>query len=383
MSGGEATGLTVRVWRPRFSPYAPTSVYVGEFMPDRYEHAITCGYGFDTMSCSCAASIEEADWWLANACGGHVIVRDEAGISVWEGRVDSVGVSLGGLAITRGPLTETANRCVVTYQLLDTTSNEGGEQKRTNAADNADAQARYGIQYQILSAGAVSTAYAEQIRDAYVALNAWPRTPKDLTLGAGEVGLSLTCKGYAHWLNYPYRLANASGVVAVSAKIAAVLAADPNGFFGGANQIATNALPVQALEDQDRTASEIIADLVGLGDASYNRYLFGIWEERVVRYEAAPMTFTYQQRGDDPRQMVEDTAGNAIQPWAVRPGKWLLFTNLLPGALVAQSLANEPEAERSMFIESVQYSAPNGLRLQGGVVNSLRQALAQWGVTGI
>ena len=95
------------------------------------------------------------------------------------------------------------------------------------------------------------------------------------------------------------------------------------------------------------------------------------------------MTFTYQQRGDDPRQMVEDTAGNAIQPWAVRPGKWLLFTNLLPGALVAQSLANEPEAERSMFIESVQYSAPNGLRLQGGVVNSLRQALAQWGVTGI
>lgn len=384
MTEAQGRGLSVQVFKPAFVPFLPTAGRVGELHPSAYSHTLTLGVGFDTADLSQAVTAEEAGWWFANACGGHVEVRDDTDTTVWEGRVNVVGVDAGGLSQKRGPLVEVANRCVVTYQLLVPDSTEGQEQKRTDPANNTESQARYGIQYRILGAGAQTTADALQVRDAYAALNAWPPIPKALSLtGGAEVRLSLSCKGYAHWLNYPYRLANVSGTTTISAKIAAVLAADPNSFFTGPNDIATNALTTPALEDQDRTAGEIIADLVARGDASLNRYLFGVWEGRSCVYQPAPSVIEYVQRGFGPQQIIEDRAGSRIDPWAVRPGKWLGVADLLPGSLGGAPLSANPDPERSLFIEQVQYRAPYGLQVSGGEVSSLRQALAQWGITGV
>lgn len=384
MSKHQALGLSVQVYKPSFAPYVPKASFLGTLStPDSYEHVLTVGVGYDTMQVSKSISRDKGDWWLVNGCGAHVEVIDETASIVWEGRVDSVSLSVGGYTEQRGPLSEIANRCTVTYQLLDTDTNESQEQKRTDAANNTDSQAKYGIQHAILSAGSVTTAQANQIRDTYVMARGWPAVAKQLSLGGGAVTITLSCKGYYHWLNYPYRLANVTGTVGISTKIAAVLAADPNSFFGGANQIASNTFAVQYLEDQDRSAAEIIADLVALGDASYGRMLFGMWEGRAVRYEAAPTQAVYQQRVTDPRQVIEDMSSNVIQPWAVRPGNWVLLTSMLPGALMGISTAGGEETERSMFIESVRFGSPYGLDLTSGTVNNYRQALAQWGITGV
>ena len=383
MTEHEALGLTIQVYKPTFAPYVPTASHIGTFRAASYEHESAVGIGYDRMRCTAAMSQEDADWWLDQACGAHVVVRDETNTVVWEGRVNTVGWASGGRSVQIGPLSDVANRCVVTYQLLNTDTNEAGEQKRTDAANNTDSQARYGIQHQILAAGAITTAQADQRRDVYVLANGWPLVGQTLQFGGGEGSLSLDCLGYWYWLNYPYRLANVTGTVTVSAKLAAVLAADPNAFFGGANQITSNALTVQQLEDQDRLASEIIADVVSLGDASYNRYLFGVWTDRVVKYEAAPTTAEYLQRISDPRQVVTDLAGNVVHPWAIRPGKWLLLGDVQPGTLIAQNMAGMLQSRRSMFIERVHYTSAYGLQMNSGVVNSYRQALAQWGVTGM
>jgi len=391
MSEHQAVGLSVQVYAPAFgTAYTPKNGTLGKFDFSGYDHTLTSGVGFDTMGTSRACSVEEAYWWLGNACGAHVEVQDETAVVVWEGRVDTVSVSTGGFSIQRGPLSETANRCVVTYQLMDPGTGlaawaaEGQEQKRTLAANHTVAQAKYGIQTAILSAGLVTTDRANNIRDTYAILNSWPRVPKQLSLGGGDTTVSLACKGYYHWLNYPYRLANTTAIANLSDKIVTVLAADPNHFFDMPNQIATNTLWVPALEDQDRSASEIISDMVALGDAAYNRYTFGVWQNREARYGITPTIIEYQQRADDKRQAVEDMGDNEVRPWAVLPDKWITFTNVLPGSLSAQvGIYQGQEQERAMFIESVKYSSPAGLTLQGGQVNTLKQRLAQWGLTGI
>jgi hypothetical protein len=382
--GHQAFGVTVEVWTPSFGTvFLPTAVRLGLFDWETYEHTLAVGLGYDSMNCAKACNWEEAYHWLGYGLGAHVQATDDAGVTIWEGRVNQVQVSAAGLSVSKGPLQDVGNRVVVTYQLKVDASDEGQEQKRTDPGNNLTSQARYGICYQTLSGGSTTTARANQIRDAYLALNAWPRMPKELSLGGGDVRVTLNCLGYAHWLNYPYRYVTSKAMTTVSAKLAAVLAASPNGFFGGGNIITTNALAVPGFEDTDKTAADIIGELVNLGDAALNRYLFGIWANRIVRYEAAPTTTEYQQRTDDPRQVVENMHGHVVNPWAVRPGKWLAFSNLGAGSLVGRTGPGLPEEERTMFIESVQFRAPYGLTLSGGVVNDLVQALAQWGIGSI
>lgn len=391
MSEHQALGLSVQVYTPAFgTTYTPKSGSLDAFDFSSYDHTLTAGIGFDSMTVTRSCSVEEAYRWLGDACGAHVEVQDETAGIVWEGRVDTVSMSTGGFTISRGPLLEIANRCVVTYQLLDVntgeavSTGEGQEEKRTDAANHEASQAKYGIRYTVLAAGTIATERARNIRNAYMNLNAWPRVPKQMALGGGDTSVTLSCKGYYYWLNYPYRLANTTTMIHLSDKIIAVLAADPNSFFDMPNQIAANTLHVPALEDQDRMGSEIIADLVALGDASYNRYMFGIWQNRAARYEMIPTILEYQQRTDDKRQVIEDMSSNVVQPWAVLPGKWMTFTSVLPGSLAAQvGVYQGAESERTMFIESVKFTSPYSLTLQGGQVNNLKQRLAQWGLTGI
>ena len=395
MSQHESLGLSAQVYSPMFGEiFSPIGSSLGEFDFGTYTHTITTGVGFDTLSMSAATALEKAYWWLANACGAHVEVQDQTGVVVWEGRVDSVTIQEGGLTIMRGPLLDVANRVIVSYQLLESNSSiveptvstgEGQEQKRTNAANHETSQARYGIQTQVLSGGTITTARARNIRNTYLTLNAWPRMPQDAVLGgSASVSVTLECRGYWHWLKYPYRLANTEDMVHLSDKIATVLAADPNSFFDGANQIAANTMHVPALEDQERSASEIIAGLVGMGDTTYQRYVFGVWANRACIYGAAPVITEYQYRTDDKRQVVEDMAGAVVQPWSVLPGKWVEFTRVQPGSLDAQvGVYQSAEDPRTMFIEQVKYTAPYGFSMSGGVVNSLVQRLAQWGLTGL
>lgn len=376
--------LEPMLFRPTFAPYSPTASFIGTFAPSAYSHVISATKGFDSMSASQSCSLADGFMWLQEACGAHVTVRGDREETVWEGRVNTVSLSAGGYTVERGPLTDVANRVVVSYQIKWDESGEGHEEKRTAAYDDTDSQARYGVCYRCLSAGAQTTGRAQVIAQVYLSRYGWPKVPKRLGLGGEAVTVSLSCLGYYHWLNFPYRNLSKAATTA-SAKLTDLLTQDPNLFFSeGYSRIDTNAVATNWFEDSDRAASEIANEIVALGDASYNRMLFGVWEGRQVVYEAAPTQLAYQQRFDDKAQVVEDMTGARVPPWYVRPGKWVGFPHLFPGALRDQQPAvGTRETDRTMFIEQVTYTMPYSLEMQGSAVNNLTQALAQWGLTGL
>jgi hypothetical protein len=73
-------------------------------------------------------------------------------------------------------------------------------------------------------------------------------------------------------------------------------------------------------------------------------------------------------------QQIRTPAGVHVAPWNVLPGRWLQFADLLPDA---PAVTNPYQDMRLMFIESVTYTAPRGLAMQGGRTDRLPQLLAR------
>jgi hypothetical protein len=76
---------------------------------------------------------------------------------------------------------------------------------------------------------------------------------------------------------------------------------------------------------------------------------------------------------------ITDMQDKIVAPYAVRPGRWLLFTDLMPSKSIAIDLRDEP---RALLIKRVEFTAPNELRLNGAEANTLPQILAQYGLGG-
>jgi len=172
------------------------------------------------------------------------------------------------------------------------------------------------------------------------------------------------------------------GSINASSKITNVIAAAPNAWigFGSTNYIDTNALQAGAWEDEDRLALNIIKGAVAMGDASQNRWLFGVYANRECHYYQAPTELEYQMRLSELGIQLETMQGARIRPWAVMPGDWLLFPDFLVGRTIPTALREDP---RAMFLESGTFKAPWSLTLKGGDMDELPQLLAQYGLAGV
>jgi hypothetical protein len=120
---------------------------------------------------------------------------------------------------------------------------------------------------------------------------------------------------------------------------------------------------------------------VALGDPSdFARYTFGVYDDRQAYYKKMPTAIEYVYRLSSGSQAIETTGGARVQPWNVRPAKWLEIPDFLIGrAAGGGNLRDDP---RNVFIESVTYTAPFGLTINGGKVSTLKQKMAQLGLGG-
>lgn len=391
----ETLGLSVQVYEPRITltPGTPNTVAVtprGHYVAlhgaqiSAYSHTVAALGGFLDCSFSLGLPYDAVDAWIEGGLGRHVEVYDEAGGCVWEGFIDAVEVTVGGFSLVRGPLTDIGNRVKLVYSTVDTTTSPPtvGVRASTDWVEDTESQWRYGVWPKVLSTGGVSVALAEQLRDNYLAEHARPETTKRLNLspgGAQGFTLSLRCKGYVARLDFPYEQKVTTGEGALSDKLAAILAAEPNGLFSGA-EIAANALPVGLWEGQDRLGWDLIKALTAKGDASYRRHLFGVYAGRRAVYGPAPEEAEYVQRLGDPRQAISTVRGQRVLPWAVRAGRWIRFTDLLVGRFTGATVRDDP---RSLFIESMTYTLPYTLTIEGGKVATIDQRLAQMGLAGM
>lgn len=357
-----------------------------------YGHEIAAVGGFDSCAFSVGGSITDAERWYERV-GSHVEVSNPAGIIVWEGFVNSVGISVGGIEITRGPLLDIVNRLTVSYSEVSrsyeaTNRTMGGEQLYTDIYNDVPSQATWGIQEIILSAGTVAPGEAEQLRQTYTDDNKEPQISQNINLSGSGTGVSVSveCSGYIKMLDkYIYSdVGSGASTSDLSQKIKDVITADPNGILStNFNYIDTNTTTVSRYDDDYMTARSAIDAMIPLGDASFNRYIWGVYAGRIVKYNAIPTDIKYTYDLTDSNGAILNQANTAVDPWDVVPGEFITINGL---SLASTNPVTTSSAVRlepgTMFIESVSYSAPLGVQLSGGKHDKVTQQINRLGLGG-
>jgi len=352
---------------------------------DAYTHETKAMGGYYSAQMTIKDRQEDLEEWFENGLGRHIEVYNHALERIWEGFVNQVDLSLGALSITRGPLLSIANRCRVVYSTIgyDAVTNEPilGIRAVTPVADDTDSQTRYGIVEKVVSAGGLTAAIAAQVRDSYINEYRDPMTTERLGQGGGQQAV-IHCLGYGAFLEaYSYYDdAPAAATQDLSVKMAAILDADPNGLFDSGNaEITENTTPASEQDDQYRVAWSIIKSLVAEGDDTFAKYVFGVYNDRKVIYEPVETDLTYRLRLSDAGQRVETLPGALVRPWDVKPGKWIFISDFLVGRTQPDDLQKDP---RNIYIESVKFTAPYSVDVQGGRASTISQVLKRMGLGG-
>ena len=212
--------------------------------------------------------------WVQNGLCRHIVVKDDALVTIWEGFVNKVTITGGPLSIVIGPLLDTANRCAVTYSELD--GNVYSERKTTEVANDEVAQAKYGIIEQSLSVSGANPSKADQIRDTFLAETAWPAITHDIAAVKHEPNIVVDCLGYSRWLERViYGQTATTGDVYLEDKLKSVILAEPNGYFDiGVYSLLKELLLNTNFEEEGAGGADIWADWVeSAGDGTLTRIL--------------------------------------------------------------------------------------------------------------
>jgi hypothetical protein len=381
----EAIGLTILIAEPLLSQRAGTAKSYTQEIAE-YTHHRAAFLDFDKASITIKSDHLDAEDWIEFGLGRDVIVKDEFLDTVFNGFANTVEIVAGALTIKIGPLMGIGNRVSAVYAILDTTVNPPtvGDRTVTTIEENEDSQLLYGIIEKIVSAGQITTVEANQLRDTFLEENRLPETSQGInSMGAGPgISIRLEILGYGHWLKaFVYNQTIASGVTQISDKIEAVLTAEVavNSIIStDYTKIAFNGVLVTAYEIDDPYGMTVIKELVAYGDVNYDRYMFMIDENKQAVYLKQPVDWDYQFSISDSE--LRTLGGSLIMPWAIKPGKWIFINDFLTGRPLKESLRTDP---RMVFIESIDYTAPYGFRIQGSKSNTFKQILGQFGMKGL
>jgi len=354
---------------------------------DSYSHDIRAVGGYWSARIGLSDDLDVLEDWIEDGLGRDILVHDEALDIVWEGFVNKISLSAGELAYEIGPLLDIGNRVKVVYSSIDNSVEPPilGTRTATAQADDSASQARYGIIEKILSSGGSTATQAEQNRDTWLAENAWPAVSIDLNLGQGSgQSMTLDCLGYWHMLGaYTYANTGVTGEENLSTKVTNILGGDPNGIFStDYSRVASNTLQVEKYENDDKTGLELLKGLNALGDSSDRRYVMGVYAGRRVLYTQVTDEVEYLKRITANSDFT-DTLQGIVQPWNVQPGKWVFVPDFLVGRLPPVSRDSLNRDPRTGLIEVSSLRAPRGVRVSGGKVSQLDQALAKQGLAGV
>lgn len=390
----KSTGISISVFKPTIDMGVPSYVPAGMLLDDSiaqqidtYSHEILANGGWWSASLALKGALVDTEDWFDNGLNRHVEVYNPALVKIWEGFVNRVTLSAGTLSAVRGPLLDAANRASVTYTpILDATATPPimGVQTTTLVADDAASQNKYGILEDVVSGGQLLddgvTDEAVQQRNTFLNEMREPETTEDLGVGAmSEPTVELELLGYAHRLGRWIVQDLTAATIQIDTKLQTVMALDPNGMFSTDYAgISANALLTSRYEDDNRTAWDVIQSLVSVGDAADDRYTFGVYGGLKAFYAPLPSDTAYQHRIADPLIQIETYGtGTKIEFWDVLPAKWMFLSDFLVGRPQPVDRRLDP---RYVFIESVQFSAPNDLQISGNKVGKLAQMIAKKGM---
>lgn len=358
--------------------------------PDKWTHTSQADGGFWSARLVLSADHLAAEDWLANGLARHVEARS-GGMIVWEGFANLISIRVGAATVSIGPLSDLANKVKASYRTIsiNVTPPIPSYPAATAFAEDDNSQERYGILEAYLSLGETTSSLATQARDVYLSEHTNPRPTSDIAISGGSpVQIEVDFLGYVHYLKrYAYNQTASSSAITIPAKIQAILAANPNAGFFSANygRWASNATPVTQYENDNQMALEIINDHVAKGDSSNNRYLFGVYGNAETRYEIVPSgssqaNVSYYHIYREGAYALTDAGGAPIPAWEMLPGKWIQRPDFLIGRDARPSIL---EDLRSEFIESLTFTTPDQININGNRVYRLPQLLARMGLGGM
>lgn len=385
------SGLAVFFYSPAFDlatpVYAPYSVPV----PDLSSVALS-GLSFEQhanggmISASITLALDSVDSQrlFEHALGWHVVVKNLAQAIVFEGWVNRITRGFGAIQGEHGPLQDVINRASVVYTpILDPTTNPitTGPQTVTTIADDADSQARYGIFEQVINGGQLllygATDEAAQLRDSTIISRRWPVMSENVTIGTSAVPtVTLDALGYSQRLRSWIVNDATQATVRYDTKIGIVIALDPMGITQ-TGTIDANASLASREEIENRTAWDVLDNLCQRGDATYQRYTWGIYADRRLDYRVQPARAApaYIHEITAPTMKVlEASSLHPVDLWDVRPAQWMYLPDY-PALDVGI-----PRDPRFWFIETVTFAWPNSLTINGVELSTLPQLLAQKGL---
>jgi hypothetical protein len=387
MTVHQSTGLSVSYSDPLLK--SPRSGFLGRLTDEisglDFEKAAFGGWV--SLRLELAANLVDVNAWVERGIGRHIEVHNPYLDLIFEGFVNTINPSAGTVSTVVGPLVDIGNRVSVMYApILDDTVSPPivGSRTPTTIAQNTGSQGLYGIWEKELSGGTCIQGDAERYRDTFLANRARPPTTQTLNIGGGGgVSLSLEVLGYKEFLN-AYIYADATtGTRTISTKLTDVLAYDPNNVFSADySQIETNAYLTSREEEDSAFAMSVIKSLVALGDVNDDPYTFGVVGSRVVTYRNANALATrYEHRITSPDLRVQTYGlGGDVDPWDVEAGEWLYVPDWLVGTSPPVDRNDDP---RYIFIETMRFTAPDSLSINGTTLENLPQLLAKQGMGGM
>lgn len=350
-----------------------------------YGQTVTRDAGYNDASFSISGQLGNLEEWIDNGLGRHIEVYTHELRKMFEGFANRLVITAGAFNQEVGPLVDIANQIVVLYQPLDPTSDPPatGPETETTAATNDDSQDLYGVWEVVYNAGSINGTgtLAEQYRDVLLGDVAWPKTTERLNLPPQtQVTLTVECLGYwAFAKAYIYNDATA-GTRTVTAKLQDILGDDPNGIFStNYSFMDANAVLVAARERDNRVAWEVMRELVASGDGTnFYRWNFGFYDDRVVKHSPVPTEPLYWHKLSSGDARVTYQNDTQVFYHDILPGEWLFVTDYLVGRVQpGTELARDP---RMLLIESVRWSMPNNVEINGSTLDKLPQLLAQQGL---
>ena len=122
----------------------------------------------------------------------------------------------------------------------------------------------------------------------------WNGFVNDIEVSMADLTITLNCLGYIEWLKaYTYNSTTAA-TTTINAAINAVLVADPNNIISSDyTKLTANTFSIPSYTNDDNLALDYINGLVAMGDAAFNRYLFGVYANQRAEYTVMPTVNEY------------------------------------------------------------------------------------------
>jgi hypothetical protein len=231
------------------------------------------------------------------------------------------------------------------------------ERAETNWKSDLASISEYGTLEKVLLKAGMSDAAANADVSTVLADSAWARTvpPNEYAIGSTQASdkLSLSLFGYAFTLKWRYSTTTGTG--AMSTLINSMIAQQSDYLSVG---IVDSNTTDYYIDDRAPLSLWTVASQIALaGDASGNRWQMGVGNGRKLNYSQVTTDLSYRMR----RGLLFNPGGGVYEAWLAQPG-WAFLEDApqTPGSITT----NPTDDPRYVYLEEIEYIAPDGLRFR-------------------